>query len=427
MNQDRKKVFSNIVWLIFDKFILIVLNLVVVVKVANFYGASEYGLYQYALTILVMLELILYLVDERIVKKYFNCYDAEQLVFNVTIIRVFLSGIVIFCGCVYSYFFIDTSKFFWVFFVVLLSSVVTSLNFGMAKRFEFLLQSKRVVIAAELGNFFSIILQLVAVYLEFSIIFISFSYLVSVLLMLIILRIQYVKQFGRKVGHKSQMFDKSLIIKIFSESLPFSITQIMSVLYLKCDSIMIGMILSSAEVGIYSISLKFINVIESLILPVQTTIYIKMIEWYKENREIYERYYIKITSVMTWICISLIIFSNVVLPYIFTFFNEEYLAAMDVFKIHVWGGLFVYNGLLATNHMAITNNGYLLMYPKIATALCNVILNLIFIPQYGIVGAAVATVISQLCSYMICNLFFEEGRKVLKWQIQALNPINIIR
>ena len=48
MNGDLKKILSNTLWMIFDKVFLLVLNLIVTVKIANYFGVVEYGNYQYA-------------------------------------------------------------------------------------------------------------------------------------------------------------------------------------------------------------------------------------------------------------------------------------------------------------------------------------------------------------------------------------------
>ena len=44
-------IIKNIFWLFVDKILFIALNFVVLIKVANFYGKYDFGLYQYAFNI----------------------------------------------------------------------------------------------------------------------------------------------------------------------------------------------------------------------------------------------------------------------------------------------------------------------------------------------------------------------------------------
>ena len=53
----------------------------------------------------------------------------------------------------------------------------------------------------------------------------------------------------------------------------------------------------------------------------------------------------------------------------------------------------------------------------------NIILNYFGIKIMGMYGAAMATVITQGVSLLLCNLLFgKDGREVFLWQIKAINP-----
>ena len=119
---------------------------------------------------------------------------------------------------------------------------------------------------------------------------------------------------------------------------------------------MLGMILTTKEVGIYSISSKLISTIQILAIPIQTTIYVKMLEWKKDPIK-YEKNYIRITSAATWISIVGVLLSFIVLPYIFTLLKPDYLPAIDSYKILSVGSICAYNAVLRSCHFTITGNG----------------------------------------------------------------------
>ena len=67
------------------------------------------------------------------------------------------------------------------------------------------------------------------------------------------------------------------------------------------------------------------------------------------------------------------------------------------------------------------------MISQIIAVLLNVLLNYILIPNYGVYGAAIATVITEFISLLLLNLFFESGKDVFWLQVKGLNPINILK
>ena len=77
---SKSAVIQNISWLLFDKLILILSNLIIIFVVANYYGAEKYGIFQYATNIVLMLEVIVQLIDGRIVKKKYTNLNQNDVV-----------------------------------------------------------------------------------------------------------------------------------------------------------------------------------------------------------------------------------------------------------------------------------------------------------------------------------------------------------
>ena len=277
------------------------------------------------------------------------------------------------------------------------------------------------VLASNAGLFVGTLLQLYAVLNKMSITYIAVVQTISTLLSLGILYFQYVQEFkNRSKGH----INRTLIYRIIRESLPLAIASAACVIYTRCDSLMIGILLTTLEVGIYSISSKLISTIQILIIPIQTTIFVKMMEWYEEP-ERYEQNYLRITSLITWISIAGILCSFLILPFIFMMLKPEYLPAIEIYKVMSISTIFTYNAVLRSSHFTITHNGKILMITQIITVIMNIFLNYILIKLYGMRGAAIATVFSQFVSLFLSNAFYKEARFVFKNQIKAFNPAYI--
>ena len=253
------RILSNTAWMVFDKVFVLLINLLVTLKVANHYGSNDYGSYQYAVSIIAIIEVFVTLVDGRVLKKLYISNNENTVVYTATISRVVFSliSVVIGVGCV---FFIDNDIEFRILFMVLLiNTILTNLRFGMANRFEYLLQSKRVVIAADVSLLIGSLLQLAAISMNLSITAISVIAVISSAINLIIVYIQYHHEFSATDAQGMNKFDRQLFVTMVKESFPLAIAASCATVYTRCDSIMIGAMMTTAEVGVYAIAAKLIS------------------------------------------------------------------------------------------------------------------------------------------------------------------------
>lgn len=411
--------------MVFDKVFMLLLNLFVLVKIANYYGALGYGSYQYAVSIVAVFEIVATFVDARVVKKKYSDVSPQLVVITATVGRVLLSLAAVMAGIIFILCYDGGAEFSVMFVVLLLNVVVSNAKFGMANRFEYLLKSKKIVIASDVAAFISALLQLAAVYFLWPVRALTYITLASTGISTVILLVQYRREFA---DQQSCLPDWKLLKEMMTESAPLAIAASCAVLYARCDSIMLGVMLTSAEVGIYSISVSLINVVQIVIVPVRESVYPQLIRLYREDRESYEMRYIQISSVLTWIYIVGVACSLVVLPYAFRFLNPEYEQAFSVYRVHVLGTFFMYNAALRAGHYTLINRGSVLTVSQMISVFANIVMNYVGIKICGIYGAAIATVITQAVSLLLSNLYFgKEGREVFIWQMKALNPKYIFK
>ena len=419
------KVINNSGWMLFDKMFILVLNFIVTLYVANYYGAIEYGNYQYAISNSALFEVIFYFIDSRVVKKRLIKGNNDELIWNLIVSKVFFSFIALLCGFIYIFVFLDGNLIHQVFILLLLCVIFTNIRLGIQIRFDYLLESRKTIIANNLSLFISGILQLVAVFFRFPIISIAIVRLITSFLSLSIIFFQYKKRFGNVIHGR---LDISLMISMIKESIPLAIAASCAVIYSNCDSIMIGNMLSKDKVGVYSIALRLVLVVQIAIIPIRDSIYPKMIELYDFDKDSYKNLYVVITSLLTWIYVIGAIVSLFLFPIIISLLNPEYMEAFPVYIIYVGGTLFMYNAGLRAGHYTLIGRGDILMYSQLFSVVINLFLNFIFINKYDIYGAALATVLTQCLSLMFSNLFFgNDGREVFLWQIKGLNPIYIFK
>ncbi len=414
------KTLKNIIWMTYDRVFVLILNFFVTLVIANYYGKSIYGSYQYAISIVAIFGIFIEFNNARVLKKRFLSDDPDELVWNATVMSVIFSLITFFLGLIYSVLCKESLEYKWIFMILLFNSIILGLRFSMQSRFEFLLLSRKVILSSNIANIIGGLLQLLIVYLKKPIIYIAFIGSISAIINIIIIYFLYKKQFGKLISGKIKF---GLIKQIFLESLPLSIGTACAIIYSKCDSVMIGNMISKSDVGVYSVALGFISVALIAIDPIRDSFYPRLIQLYNNDKNEYIKLYLKISAVLTWVSIIGILFSYIILPLVFKLYKPEYAPAFPIFCLYSINVIFMYNAGLRAGHFTMINKGKILMYSQIVSISINLLLNLFFIHRFGMYGAAIATAITQFISLYLSNLFWgKEGTEVLIWQIRGINP-----
>jgi len=191
---------------------------------------------------------------------------------------------------------------------------------------------------------------------------------------------------------------------LLSDSWPLILSGLAIMVFMKIDQVMIKSMMSSESVGIYSIAVRlsetwhFVpNLIVGSIFP--AIVNARRDDLDRFNRRMQQLF--NMMGVMAYgIAIPLTLFSKEIISVLF---GVQYLDASMVLNIHVWSGVFVFFGIAHAPWVIIEGRSTLILYRTLGTALLNVLLNLLLIPQIGINGAAIATLIS--CA--ISSYFFD--------------------
>lgn len=85
-------------------------------------------------------------------------------------------------------------------------------------------------------------------------------------------------------------------------------------------------------------------------------------------------------------------------------FGYEYIKAGSVLAIHIWTSIFVFLGVVNANFLIAEKLHRISFYMTVVCGITNVILNFVLIRAYGIIGAAYASLISQILG-MLLNSF----------------------
>lgn len=419
-----QKILKNICWLIFDKVLILILQFFIGAKIANYYGSELYGTYNYILVIVSFSSIFFEIINDRVIKKYYNFENYGNIIYNVTYFRNTIA-IFIFFSSMLLKFVIEINNTSYLILVLLsLDNVLVTSTTGIENYYEYKLESSKIVISNNIVKIVSYSLQYIGILLGYSIVMIPFVRCIGNFLRMYILKVSYKRKYF--ILGKNYI-DIGLIKNIIQDSFYLWISFIAFIVYTQIDKIMLGELLGKKEVGIYSVGVQLSQILSIIIFPIQNSLFPKMIELYKKNYQRYIKFYFQSNVIITQIYLLGTIISIFIVKYLFSYiFSKEYIGAINVYGVLTIVILMRANGALQAGHMTLKDITKKSFYKTILGVIMNSTLNYFFILRYGMIGAALSTSITHIITLLIVDFFIPEYREQAYIQLKSFNPFYII-
>ncbi|HOF50622.1 MAG TPA: flippase [Candidatus Colwellbacteria bacterium] len=195
-------------------------------------------------------------------------------------------------------------------------------------------------------------------------------------------------------------FDKKLVKPIILSAWPFGLVSLLGIVMINIDMMMLGLISTAAEVGFYSAAQKpiqFIYIIPSLIsaafLPSLSRLACK-----NDKKDCFRDRIEQGVKATLFIALPAAIGGAILAePIMLLLYGSGYIAATTSFMILCLTFVVVFPSALVVNaaFAAERNQKEFVVYAVLGIA-GKIILDLIFIPLFGIIGAAVSTMLNQI-------------------------------
>lgn len=191
-------------------------------------------------------------------------------------------------------------------------------------------------------------------------------------------------------------------------SFPMFLTGIMGVLITQTDVVMLGMMSTTLEVGIYTIAVKFALLTSFILTSINTIVAPKFSElYYSDNIESLKIVARKTSKMIFWSTLPIMIVIWVFGKILLGIFGEEFIVGYTALVLLTLGQ-FV-NSISGSVGYFLNMTGFqkIYNYIMIFSAMVNIVLNIILIPLYSIEGAALASMISIVLSNLLALLFIK--------------------
>jgi O-antigen/teichoic acid export membrane protein len=189
----------------------------------------------------------------------------------------------------------------------------------------------------------------------------------------------------------------SVARQLLRESWPLMFSSLAVVIYMRVDQVMLASMAGDHEVGQFSAALRIAEVWYFIPMSIATAAFPAIIAKRREDFAAYERYVQKLYDGMAWLGIGVAIVATLSAGWIVPLlYGQAYAEAATVLTVQIWAGVAVSMSFVHSRWLLAEGLQRYGLFYTAAGAVVNVTLNMILIPQHGAVGAAWATVCTQV-------------------------------
>jgi len=207
--------------------------------------------------------------------------------------------------------------------------------------------------------------------------------------------------------------------RILRYSYPFITSALLQLIYAQTDKIMLKSMMSNEAVALYSAAAHLAGAISMIPSTLIEGFRPEVMEMKIKNEALCQKRFRQLYAVIFWSSIAYCLFVTFFDKYIIlVMYGEKYLEATGALSLVVWYSAFSYFGSINNMYMVAEYKAKWVQITTLAGAVCNVVLNYLLIPAWGIMGAAMASLLTQFVANFL-----------IMWIVKDLRPgfYNMIR
>ncbi len=391
---NLQKIFSNTGWMMGDQVVRQVVGLLIGVWLARYLGPQRFGELSYAYALVLIVSPLASLGLEEIAIRRMvqdpSCRDEEL---GSSFILMVGGGLVAFSLAMASIFLARPDDRLGQWLVgILATGIIVQAFIAIEFWFESQMQWKFTVYAKTSAFLLVSIVKIGLIVLKASLVAFAWAGLAETVIGSIGLLTVYRR---RGFSISSWRFSWPSARSLLRDSWPLVFSTLLTMIYLRIDQVMLGNMVGSKELGEYSVAVRIAEAWYFIPIVFCSAAFPAIMKDEAISEELFyahlQRLYGLMALLAYGVALPVALFSREVIQVLF---SSAYTEAGPLLAILIWTGLFTSFGAVR-NLLILTKNWTRLNL--LCTALgcvLNILLNLFLIPQYGAMGAVVATFIS---------------------------------
>lgn len=203
-------------------------------------------------------------------------------------------------------------------------------------------------------------------------------------------------------------FDRHIAVSFLKDSTPLIFATAFFAVYARIDQVMIKNMINAEAVGLYDSAVRISEIWYFIPNILVAALFPAVINAKKISAELYHKRAKKLFLFVISVAILTALPTALLSEYLITLiFGVGFIGALPVLQIYVWSNIGNALNLLMIGFLVAENQTKIISIATFCGMLSNVILNIIFIPKYGMSGAAFASLISYMIPFLSLFLFRE--------------------
>lgn len=412
-------IMSNLIWATAGKVTTMLSGLVIGVLVARYLGPEQFGLMNWVISFVFLFQTIsifgLDLIEVR--EEAAHPDDYNKVIGTAFGIRLILS-IVSVLLCIGTCFIMDKDAETTLLVTIYSVSVVANTLSVIRNYFFAIVQNKRVVQSEISRTLLGMAIKVVLLYIHASLLW----FVVATMFDTVLLASGYIVSYKAEVGRIRQWtFSRDYAWYLIRESAPLVLCHAAVMVYQRIDQVMIGEMIDEANVGYFSVATRFVEILLFIPMILAQTISPVLTKVRTQDEAEYYRKSQQFMNLSLWLSLLAAVCTSAISYWlIFYLFGEAYMPAVIILQImsfkvvslalsNTAGSMIVIEGL----------QNYAVGRDVLGCAVC-VLLNWYLLPRYGVVAAAVISIISNVVAGYLADFLIPVYRHLFVMQTKAL-------
>lgn len=394
-------VFKNAFWLYLGEFISKGLRLLVFLLIARFLGAQNFGIIEYFLSFIGLFFLFADFGISSIFIRDFQQKENKQELINLAFFLKIILAVIFSVLALLGYFFSKKFDSFLIYLLFVVFYFFRHLEGFFESYFLAVQKTQKRFIFNTLSSLSLLITVFLGLLIFKNIITIALSYLFSMIVSLVVAYFLFKQEanFSFKINY-------SLIKYYFFNGLPLVLFGILDYIFFSTDKIILSHLRPIEETGYYSVASRIISVI--LVIP--SLFYTALFPYLSKQISIQNWILIKkifnysmLFSITAGLIFAILCF--ILAPFLIPlFFGNEFINSIAILQIFIWILVFIFPTNFLNILLISLNKQWLDFFVTLIPAILNIILNFIFIPNYGVFGAVYSSLLAQILNFILTFL-----------------------
>lgn len=419
LSTNRRKVVKNVYWAVLGKVVGIASQLLVGIMVARYLGPDQFGLMSYVISYVMLFSVLATFGLDSVEIRELSKNDANRnaIMGTAFALRISFAVLTIFLILLTLWKFEPDRYTFAMVMVYSLTLVCGS--FSVIRNYFTSIILNEYVVKTEItrtiiGALIKVVLLLFHCSLTWFIVASTFDF--------VLVGGGYLYSYRAKAGSvRDWYFDRIVAAMLVRASFPLLLSGTAIVIYQQINAIMIRNMLDNTSVGQFSVGARITELAVFVPIVIAQTVTPLLVKAYQEDPNHYRKKCQHFMDIMVWSSIAISLFlSLLAIPVIRFLYGDKYLNAIPVLQIMAWRtvpmALFSASGQM----IVIENIQRYAVVRNLVGCIVSVCLNYLLIPIWGIVGSAVAIVLTMSFAGYFSHMLIRPYHYLVPMQTSAL-------